>query len=525
MNGRLVCIILSTFSLNLFAGTVGLCMYFIQEGIVDVLNDQSEVVTSLSDGSYFGEIAPLCNTRRTASVRADTYCNLYSFSREDMLQILSEYPLMRRTIETIAAERLEHLGKDPKIITQRADLEDDLSAVKQLVQSLVAHSRNNVRKKRATGEKRGSRAHDESDRDIEARDDEEGVASGREGKRRSLKKSGRKMRLSVDRARSECDSDAEADDSLLRKARSRGVRRSIAEKLHEVTKRINKPMFLQVSGSATPRPDKDLKRTSSTPGDARDVKHSVLTFGMESTGSGAPEVSIQDLDGSQNSGATSCEPITSDGNRYLSARRKSGTPESSTSNEAEIRDEAEEDASDADDRSRRRHAADSSRGKSFSFLPKNSTIGKKMLEVLAPLKKLSTSHQGASAVESSCTDDSVAPAHQKNVSSHSASAHPKLHGVPAMLVGIGLQLGESIFNEVNRPPMPKSTTTTTTSALCSAPPPEDPISLTISAADPVPFPNTCVTIGGGIDHSKNGEEDPADFPAMDEAPAVIHLPI
>ena len=35
-------------------GTIGTQMYFIQEGIVDVITSDGEVATSLSDGSYFG---------------------------------------------------------------------------------------------------------------------------------------------------------------------------------------------------------------------------------------------------------------------------------------------------------------------------------------------------------------------------------------------------------------------------------------------------------------------------------------
>ena len=34
--------------------TVGTKMYFIQEGIVDIITKTGEVATSLSDGSYFG---------------------------------------------------------------------------------------------------------------------------------------------------------------------------------------------------------------------------------------------------------------------------------------------------------------------------------------------------------------------------------------------------------------------------------------------------------------------------------------
>ena len=35
-------------------GTMGTKMYFIQEGIVDIITKDGEVATSLSDGSYFG---------------------------------------------------------------------------------------------------------------------------------------------------------------------------------------------------------------------------------------------------------------------------------------------------------------------------------------------------------------------------------------------------------------------------------------------------------------------------------------
>ena len=41
-------------------------MYFIQEGIVDIVMQNGDVATSLSDGSYFGEICLLTNARRVA---------------------------------------------------------------------------------------------------------------------------------------------------------------------------------------------------------------------------------------------------------------------------------------------------------------------------------------------------------------------------------------------------------------------------------------------------------------------------
>ncbi|XP_055374642.1 potassium voltage-gated channel subfamily H member 7 isoform X3 [Condylostylus longicornis] len=100
-------------------GTIGTKMYFIQEGVVDIVMANGEVATSLSDGSYFGEICLLTNARRVASVRAETYCNLFSLSVDHFNCVLDQYPLMRKTMETVAAERLNKIGKNPNIMTQK----------------------------------------------------------------------------------------------------------------------------------------------------------------------------------------------------------------------------------------------------------------------------------------------------------------------------------------------------------------------------------------------------------------------
>ena len=68
-------------------------MYFIQEGIVDIVMCDGEVATSLSDGSYFGEICLLTNARRVASVRAETYCNVFSLSVDHFNAVLEQYPV------------------------------------------------------------------------------------------------------------------------------------------------------------------------------------------------------------------------------------------------------------------------------------------------------------------------------------------------------------------------------------------------------------------------------------------------
>ncbi len=63
------------------------------------------VVSSLS------EICLLTRGRRTASVRAETYCRLYSLSVDNFNEVLEEYPMMRRAFETVAIDRLDRLGK------------------------------------------------------------------------------------------------------------------------------------------------------------------------------------------------------------------------------------------------------------------------------------------------------------------------------------------------------------------------------------------------------------------------------
>ncbi|XP_043201014.1 potassium/sodium hyperpolarization-activated cyclic nucleotide-gated channel 2-like isoform X5 [Amphibalanus amphitrite] len=117
-------------------GTIGNKMYFIQEGIVDITIN-GEVATSLSDGSYFGEICLLTNARRVASVRAETYCNLFSLSVEHFNAVLDSYPLMRRTMESVAAERLNKIGKNPSIVSNREDLQSDCRTVNALVSAIA----------------------------------------------------------------------------------------------------------------------------------------------------------------------------------------------------------------------------------------------------------------------------------------------------------------------------------------------------------------------------------------------------
>jgi len=57
-------------------GDIGSEMFFIIKGQVEVLNDKLELVATKHAGDYFGEVALFFKVRRTAWVRAKTFCVL-----------------------------------------------------------------------------------------------------------------------------------------------------------------------------------------------------------------------------------------------------------------------------------------------------------------------------------------------------------------------------------------------------------------------------------------------------------------
>uniref|UniRef100_A0A8C5BNV9 Cyclic nucleotide-binding domain-containing protein n=1 Tax=Gadus morhua TaxID=8049 RepID=A0A8C5BNV9_GADMO len=109
-------------------GTVGRKMYFIQHGRVGVLA-RGNRETKLSDGSYFGEICLLTRGRRTASVRADTYCRLYSLSVDSFNEVLEEHPMMRRAFETVAVDRLDRIGRKNSLLLRKSSQGGSLEAI------------------------------------------------------------------------------------------------------------------------------------------------------------------------------------------------------------------------------------------------------------------------------------------------------------------------------------------------------------------------------------------------------------
>ncbi|KAM3173220.1 hypothetical protein ACTXT7_012942 [Hymenolepis weldensis] len=86
-------------------------MFLVSQGKLDVLApDETTILASLGPGSYFGEISILnmgnVGNRRTASVRSIGYSDLFCLSKEDLWDVLNDYPSAKQKLEKVAFDRL-----------------------------------------------------------------------------------------------------------------------------------------------------------------------------------------------------------------------------------------------------------------------------------------------------------------------------------------------------------------------------------------------------------------------------------
>ena len=87
-------------------GELGDQMYFISRGKVDIVSEDGQTIfATLSDGAFFGEIALLFSSERTASVRASEYCDLYTLDKFTFDNVLAKFPDVAAQVHAMAEER------------------------------------------------------------------------------------------------------------------------------------------------------------------------------------------------------------------------------------------------------------------------------------------------------------------------------------------------------------------------------------------------------------------------------------
>ncbi len=80
--------------------------FFISSGSVEV-DVESGAPIQLSAGEFFGEMALLTGTRRTADVTAIDYSQLLVLNQREFRRFLAKYPALRARIDEVAAQRAE----------------------------------------------------------------------------------------------------------------------------------------------------------------------------------------------------------------------------------------------------------------------------------------------------------------------------------------------------------------------------------------------------------------------------------
>jgi len=86
-------------------GETGREMFFLSKGKVDVVIGNGIVVANFTGGSFFGEIALIYDVKRTATIRAKEFCDLFVLTKEDFDEICEAYPEEARKIKLEAEQR------------------------------------------------------------------------------------------------------------------------------------------------------------------------------------------------------------------------------------------------------------------------------------------------------------------------------------------------------------------------------------------------------------------------------------
>ncbi|VDO51806.1 unnamed protein product [Onchocerca flexuosa] len=92
-------------------------MYIVNDGILQVVDSEqsTKVFAELTEGSVFGEISLLAiggNNRRTANIRSKGYSTLFVLSKEDLNDVIKDYPDAQELLKRKAKAMLK---KDEKV--------------------------------------------------------------------------------------------------------------------------------------------------------------------------------------------------------------------------------------------------------------------------------------------------------------------------------------------------------------------------------------------------------------------------
>jgi CRP-like cAMP-binding protein len=75
---------------------------------VEIISDDGEKnYGRLGDGDYFDDLSLMLEEKRTASVKALTYCDIFILAKKDFNRIRSEYPEFKDVLRKVSSEKTE----------------------------------------------------------------------------------------------------------------------------------------------------------------------------------------------------------------------------------------------------------------------------------------------------------------------------------------------------------------------------------------------------------------------------------
>uniref|UniRef100_A0A0N5BZK8 Cyclic nucleotide-binding domain-containing protein n=1 Tax=Strongyloides papillosus TaxID=174720 RepID=A0A0N5BZK8_STREA len=120
-------------------GDVGKEMYIINQGILQVVGgDNNEIVfAEMCEGTVFGEISLMAiggNNRRTASIRSKGYSTLFVLSKEDLNDVIKDYPEAQRLLKKKAKQMLkkDQKSKEPENKDTKKDIAEKCRVTSEL---------------------------------------------------------------------------------------------------------------------------------------------------------------------------------------------------------------------------------------------------------------------------------------------------------------------------------------------------------------------------------------------------------
>jgi glucose-6-phosphate 1-dehydrogenase len=99
-------------------GSEGREFFIIEIGQVEVVSKAGKVRATLGKGQVFGELSLLMTQRRQASVRAVSYCALYTMDRRDFCKVLKDKPQFAEQVMQVARERYNLIASGNELMSE-----------------------------------------------------------------------------------------------------------------------------------------------------------------------------------------------------------------------------------------------------------------------------------------------------------------------------------------------------------------------------------------------------------------------